>query len=82
MYLDGQAVELRLGSVVFVPAGVRHGFENTSNSRWLVRATIYRRVYARQAIRRAITKRLERIRRGWLHAMWRALAHENDARDG
>lgn len=63
MYLDGEAVELHPGDVVFVPAGVRHGFKNTSDDRWLVRATIQQRVYARQAVRRALAKRLKRLRR-------------------
>ena len=63
IYLDGQAVEMKSGDAVFVPAGVQHGFKNTSDDRWLVRATIHQRTYARQAIRRAIAKRLGRARR-------------------
>lgn len=60
MYLAGEAVLMGPGSVIEVPPGVRHGFKNTSNDRWLVRATIHRRVYAREALRRAIAKRLAR----------------------
>lgn len=63
IYLDGEAIELGPGCVIFVPAGVKHGFKNTSGDRWLIRATIHQRVYARQAIRRAIDKRLGRARR-------------------
>lgn len=63
MYLDGTAIELKAGDAVFVPAGVQHGFKNTGGDRWLVRATIHQRTYARQAIRRAIAKRLGRARR-------------------
>lgn len=63
MYLDSVAVELKAGDTVFVPAGVQHGFQNTSDDRWLVRATIHQRTYARQALRRAIAKRLGRARR-------------------
>ncbi len=62
IYLDGQAVEVKAGDAVFVPAGVRHGFKNTGPERWLVRATIHQRTYARQAIGRAIAKRLGRAR--------------------
>jgi mannose-6-phosphate isomerase-like protein (cupin superfamily) len=58
MFLDDESIEVKAGSVIFVPAGVRHGFKNTSNSRWLIRATIYQRTYARHAIKRAIDKRL------------------------
>lgn len=60
MYLDGEVVELKPGDIVLVPAGVQHGFKNTGNERWLVHATIHQRVYARQAMRRAIDKRLWR----------------------
>lgn len=63
MYLDGDPMELKAGDAVFVPAGVQHGFKNTSTDRWLVRATIYQRTYARQSIRRAIAKRLGRAHR-------------------
>ncbi len=60
IYLEGEAVLVGPGSVIEVPPGVRHGFKNTSTDRWLVRATIHHRVYARQALRRAIAKRLAR----------------------
>ncbi len=63
MYLDGEAVELKAGDTIFVPAGVQHGFKNTSRARWLIRATIHERTYARQAVRRALAKRLGRARR-------------------
>ena len=63
MYLDGAVVELKMGDTVVVPAGVQHGFKNTSADRWLVRATIHQRTYARHALRRAIAKRLGRARR-------------------
>jgi quercetin dioxygenase-like cupin family protein len=60
MYLDDETMELGPGDTAFVPAGVWHGFKNTSDDRWLVRATIHQRTYARQAIRRAFLKRLKR----------------------
>ncbi len=63
MYLDGEAVNLNVGDAVYVPAGVQHGFKNTGDDRWLVRATIHQRTSARQAIRRAVVKRLGRVRR-------------------
>lgn len=61
MLLDGEAVALKPGDAIFVPAGVRHGFKNTSDDRWLVRATIHQRVYARRALKRALAKRLGRM---------------------
>ncbi len=62
-YLDGEAVNLNVGDAVYVPAGVQHGFKNTGDDRWLVLATIHQRTSARQAIRRAVVKRLGRVRR-------------------
>lgn len=58
VWLDGEPVQAQAGSVIFVPAGVEHGFENTSSERWLIRATIHQRVYARRALQRALEKRL------------------------
>lgn len=63
VYLNDEAIVVGPGSVIVVPAGVRHGFKNTGSAQWLVRATIHQRVYARQAVRRAIAKRLQRLRR-------------------
>jgi quercetin dioxygenase-like cupin family protein len=60
VWLDGKAVEVRAGMTIFVPAGVEHGFENTSCARWVVRATIHQRVYARRALKRAFQKRFQR----------------------
>jgi mannose-6-phosphate isomerase-like protein (cupin superfamily) len=63
IYLDGERVRVGPGSVIVVPPGVQHGFTNTGDEPWLVRATIRRRVYAREALRRAIAKRLSWFRR-------------------
>lgn len=63
IWLDGQPLETGPGTTVFVPAGVEHGFENTGADRWLIRATIHERTYARQALKRAILKRLGRLKR-------------------
>jgi quercetin dioxygenase-like cupin family protein len=61
IYVDGRAIPAGPGTSVFVPAGVEHGFENTGAERWLVRATIHERTYLRQALRRAILKRLRAL---------------------
>ena len=63
IWLDGEAVHTRPGDVIFVPAGVEHGFENTGNEPWIVRATIHERTYARQALQRALLKRLGKLER-------------------
>ncbi|MCB9079218.1 MAG: cupin domain-containing protein [Anaerolineaceae bacterium] len=63
IWLDGDPIEAGPGTIVFVPAGVEHGFENTGSERWLIRATIHERTYARQALKRAALKRLGRAQR-------------------
>jgi quercetin dioxygenase-like cupin family protein len=63
VWLDGEAIKAGPGTTIFVPAGVEHGFENNSNERWLIRATIHERTYARSALKRAVLKRLGRARR-------------------
>ncbi len=60
VWLDGERVTAGPGSVIFVPAGVEHGFENDGAERWLIRATIHQRTYLRRALRRAVDKRLRR----------------------
>jgi quercetin dioxygenase-like cupin family protein len=62
IWLDGLAHLAGPGASVFVPAGVEHGFENTGTERWIVRATIHQRTYLRQALKRALLKRLGRAR--------------------
>jgi quercetin dioxygenase-like cupin family protein len=62
IWVGGQAVAAGPGTSVFVPAGIEHGFENTGSERWVVRATIHQRTYLRQALKRAILKRLGRAR--------------------
>jgi quercetin dioxygenase-like cupin family protein len=58
VWLDGERVSAGPGPVIFVPAGVEHGFENDGAERWLIRATIHQRTYLRRALRRAAGKRL------------------------
>src|SRR5579859_3177349 len=62
VWLDGERVSAGPGMVIVVPAGVEHGFENDGSERWLIRATIHQRTYLRQALWRAVNKRLGRGR--------------------
>ena len=60
IWLDGTAHPAGPGTSVFVPSGVEHGFENTGSEGWVIRATIHHRTYLRQALKRAVLKRLGR----------------------
>lgn len=62
VWLDGERIVAGPGTVVFVPAGVEHGFENDGPERWLIRATIHERTYLHRALHRAALKRLGRVR--------------------
>jgi quercetin dioxygenase-like cupin family protein len=41
LWLDGECLKAAPGTVIFVPAGVEHGFENDGDEPWLIRATIH-----------------------------------------
>jgi len=58
-YLEGEAIEFGPGMTIVVPAGVRHGLL-AGDEPWVLRETVHRHVYARQAIKRAVQKRLKR----------------------
>jgi mannose-6-phosphate isomerase-like protein (cupin superfamily) len=58
VWLDGERVSAGPGTVIFVPAGVEHGFENYGAERWLICTNIHQRTYLRRALRRAVGKRL------------------------
>lgn len=60
VWLDGEPITAGPGTVIFVPAGVEHGFESDSAEPWVVRATIHARTYLRHALRQAVAKRLGR----------------------
>ena len=62
VWLDGEHVTAGIGAIIFVPAGVEHGFENDGDAPWLIRATIHRCTYLRQAVWRAAAKRLWRAK--------------------
>lgn len=62
VWLDGERVTAGPSAVIFVPAGVEHGFENDGDEQWLIRATSYQRTYLRQAFQRAVAKRLRRTK--------------------
>lgn len=55
-FYEGEAVEFGPGMTIVVPAGTRHGLL-AGDEVWILRETIHRHVYARKAIKRAITKR-------------------------
>ncbi len=61
VWVDGEQMHAGPGTTIFVPAGVEHGFKNDGKERWVMRVTTHRRVYARQALARAVWKRISRV---------------------
>lgn len=51
------------GTLVFVPAGFCHGLHNNGSDRWVLRETVYERIYARAALRLTIAAMWRRVRR-------------------
>jgi quercetin dioxygenase-like cupin family protein len=58
-WLDGEAIPFGPGMTIVVPAGTRHALK-AGDAPWVLRETVHRHVYARQAIKRALEKRLPR----------------------
>lgn len=61
LLIDGKEIMGVPGTVVYVPAGVRHGLRADRSVQWIVRETVSERVYVRRAIAllgRAVLKRM------------------------
>ncbi|HHB91056.1 MAG TPA: cupin domain-containing protein [Anaerolineae bacterium] len=63
-WLDGQAFSFGPGMTIVVPAGIPHALE-AGEGVWVLRETVHRRIYAREAIKRAIQKRVPRRFLAW-----------------
>jgi quercetin dioxygenase-like cupin family protein len=59
--LDGDEIRFSSGMTICVPANTSHGLR-AADRPWILRETVHRRLYARQAIWRALQKRLHRLR--------------------
>jgi quercetin dioxygenase-like cupin family protein len=58
--LDGAWRRLGAGATAIIEAGRRHALRNPGGAPWVLRETIRQRVYARAALRAALTKRVRR----------------------
>lgn len=66
--IDGREVRGTSGTILYVPAGVEHGFRADGSEQWVVRETVSERVYAMRAAKmvlRAALKRLPGIGKRW-----------------
>lgn len=60
--LAGQEIVLKPGMTICVPANTLHGLR-AGDQPCILRETVHRRVYARQALKRAWQKRWQKLRR-------------------
>lgn len=58
--VDGAWTRLGSGATAIIEAGRPHALRNPGSTPWVLRETIRQRVYARAALRAAISKRLRR----------------------
>ncbi len=58
--LAGQALTLKPGMTICVPANTPHSLQ-ALNQPWILRETVHRRIYARQALKRALWKRWQKF---------------------
>jgi len=68
LLIDGGEVRGVPGMIVYVPAGVEHGFRADGSAQWILRETVHERVYAGRAAKmvvRALLKRLPVIGKRW-----------------
>lgn len=64
LLIDGKEILGVPGTMIYVPAGTRHGLRADGAERWVVRETVSERVYARRAMAlvvRAMMKRIKKI---------------------
>jgi quercetin dioxygenase-like cupin family protein len=59
--LDGRELRGKPGTIVYVPAGIEHGFRADGTEQWVVRETVSERVYARRALAMVVHAALKRL---------------------
>lgn len=70
--LDGREVHGVPGTILYVPAGIEHGFRADGTERWVLRETVHERIYAGRAAKmvlRAALRRLPVIGKRWSGGM-------------
>jgi quercetin dioxygenase-like cupin family protein len=66
--LDGGEIRGVPGTMIYVPAGVEHGFRADGTDQWVLRETVHERIYAGRAAKmmiRAALRRLPIIGKRW-----------------
>lgn len=59
--IDGREMRGVPGTILYVPAGIEHGFRADGTEQWVVRETVHERIYAGRAAKMVIRAALRRL---------------------
>jgi quercetin dioxygenase-like cupin family protein len=59
--IDGREVRGMPGTILYVPAGVEHGFRADGTDQWVMRETVHERIYAGRAAKMVVRAALRRL---------------------
>jgi quercetin dioxygenase-like cupin family protein len=59
--IDGREMRGVPGTILYVPAGIEHGFRADGTAQWVVRETVHERIYAGRAAKMVIRAALRRL---------------------
>lgn len=60
--IDGREMRGVPGTILYVPAGIEHGFRADGTEQWVVRETVHERIYAGRAAKMVIRAALRRLK--------------------
>lgn len=61
LLIDGREMCGAPGAILYVPAGIEHGFRADGSEQWVVRETVHERIYAGRAAKMVIRATLKRL---------------------
>jgi|YNPBryantNP2012_1023418.scaffolds.fasta_scaffold05838_2 quercetin dioxygenase-like cupin family protein len=59
--IDGREMPGVPGTILYVPAGIEHGFRADGSERWVIRETVHERIYAARAAKMVVRAALKRL---------------------
>lgn len=59
--IDGREMRGVPGTILYVPAGIEHGFRADGTEQWVLRETVHERIYAGRAAKMVVRAALRRL---------------------
>lgn len=59
--IDGREMPGTPGTILYVPAGIEHGFRADGTEQWVIRETVHERIYAARAAKMVVRAALKRL---------------------